>query len=50
MLRAALAAQRTRECRTQFQLALRVDPSADFDPAEAEHPAWGPVFRALPRN
>lgn len=43
------AAERVHECRTQFVLALRVDPKADLDPAEAGHPAWGPVFRSLPR-
>lgn len=43
------AAQRTLQCRSEFLLALRADPRADLDPAEAGHPAWGPVFRSLPR-
>lgn len=43
------AAKRTLQCRSEFQLALRADPRADLDPAEAGHPAWGPVFRSLPR-
>jgi Tfp pilus assembly protein PilF len=43
------AAGRTNECRMQFRLALRADPKTDLDPAEAGHPAWGPVFRSLVR-
>jgi tetratricopeptide (TPR) repeat protein len=43
------AAERALECRAEFQLALRVDPGTDLDPAEAGHPAWGPVFRSLKR-
>jgi Tfp pilus assembly protein PilF len=43
------ATERMQECRAQFQLALRADPRTDLDPAEAGHPAWGPVFRSLPR-
>ena len=43
------AAKRTEACRGEFQLALQVDPRADLDPAEAGHPAWGPVFRSLTR-
>jgi Tfp pilus assembly protein PilF len=43
------ATERMRECRAQFQLALRADPRADLAPAEAGHPAWGPVFRSLAR-
>lgn len=43
------ATERMQECRAQFRLALRADPKTDLDPAEAGHPAWGPVFRALVR-
>jgi Tfp pilus assembly protein PilF len=40
---------RLMECRAQFRLALRANPRTDLDPAEAGHPAWGPVFRSLVR-
>jgi hypothetical protein len=43
-------ALRTQEGRMEFQRALRVDPRTDLDPAEAGHPAWGPVFRSLVRR
>jgi Tfp pilus assembly protein PilF len=43
------ATERLQECRAQFRLALRADPRTDLDAAEAGHPAWGPVFRSLPR-
>ena len=43
------AAKRNLQCRSEFQLALQADPRADLDPAEAGHPAWGPVFRSLAR-
>jgi Tfp pilus assembly protein PilF len=43
------AGGRLQECRAQFRLALRADPRTDLDAAEAGHPAWGPVFRSLPR-
>ena len=43
------ATERMQECRAQFRLALRADPRSDLDPAEAGHPAWGPVFRSLTR-
>jgi Tfp pilus assembly protein PilF len=43
------ATGRMQECRAQFQLALRANPGIDLDPAEAGHPAWGPVFRSLAR-
>ncbi|HEX6317587.1 MAG TPA: TssQ family T6SS-associated lipoprotein [Burkholderiales bacterium] len=43
------ATGRMQECRAQFQLALRANPGVDLDPAEAGHPAWGPVFRSLAR-
>lgn len=43
------AAKRTEACRGEFQLALQVDPRADLEPAEAGHPAWGPIFRSVVR-
>jgi Tfp pilus assembly protein PilF len=43
------ATGRMQECRAQFQLALRANPGTDLEPAEAGHPAWGPVFRSLAR-
>lgn len=43
------AAQRPRECRAEFRLALSVNPSVQLDPAEAGHPAWGPVFSSVRR-
>jgi Tfp pilus assembly protein PilF len=41
------AAQRERECRDEFRKALAVDPALELEPAEAGHPVWGPVFRAV---
>lgn len=32
-------------CRSEFRKALIADPGMDLEPAEAGHPAWGPVFR-----
>lgn len=43
------AADRMQQCRAEFELALRADPKTDLDPAEAGHPAWGPVFRSVRR-
>ena len=43
------AAQRTQQCRSQFQLALQADPQTRLDAAEAGHPCWGPVFKSLAR-
>lgn len=43
------AAERRQQCRAEFQLALQADPRTDLDPAEAGHPAWGPVFRSVAR-
>ena len=34
-------------CREEFRKALAIDPSMDLAPAEAGHPAWGPIFRSL---
>jgi Tfp pilus assembly protein PilF len=41
------AAQRERECRDEFRKALAADPTLELEPAEAGHPVWGPVFRAV---
>ncbi|HEX7053701.1 MAG TPA: TssQ family T6SS-associated lipoprotein [Burkholderiales bacterium] len=41
------AASREQQCREEFSKALAVDPSLDLAPAEAGHPIWGPVFRAV---
>ena len=41
------AAQREKECREEFRKALAVDPALELEPAEAGHPVWGPVFRAV---
>jgi Tfp pilus assembly protein PilF len=34
-------------CREEFRKALEVDPQLELTPAEAGHPSWGPVFRAV---
>ena len=34
-------------CRGEFRKALAIDPKMDLAPAEAGHPAWGPIFRSL---
>ncbi len=34
-------------CRDQFRKAFAIDPQFDLEPAEAGHPIWGPVFRAV---
>lgn len=39
--------QRKQLCRDEFAKALDVDPGFRLLPAEAGHPDWGPVFRAL---
>ena len=41
------ASQRTRPCHDDFRRALAADPSLELTPAEAGHPVWGPVFRAV---
>jgi Tfp pilus assembly protein PilF len=38
---------REHQCRDEFRKALAVDPSMDLAPAEAGHPIWGPIFRAV---
>src|SRR5215213_579420 len=41
------ASSRERQCRDEFRRALSVDPALELDAAEAGHPVWGPVFRAI---
>ena len=41
------ANNRTGACREEFRKALEIDPALELSPAEAGHPVWGPVFRAL---
>ena len=36
-----------RVCRDEFRKALAADPGFDLTAAEAGHPIWGPVFRAV---
>ena len=35
------------QCRNEFTKILAVDANFNFDPAEAGHPKWGPVFRSV---
>lgn len=41
------AANRQGPCREEFRKALAIDPTLQLGPAEAGHPVWGPVFRAV---
>ena len=41
------ASDRERLCREEFGRALAIDPALELNPAEAGHPVWGPVFRAV---
>jgi Tfp pilus assembly protein PilF len=34
-------------CREEFRKALAEDPTLELAPAEAGHPIWGPIFRAV---
>ena len=38
---------RERLCRDEFRKALGADPALELEPAEAGHPVWGPIFRAV---
>lgn len=38
---------RERLCREHFIRALTLDPKMELAPAEAGHPVWGPVYRAV---
>ena len=35
---------RARQCRQQFDKALRIDPAFELETGEDGHPLWGPVF------
>ena len=35
------------KCRSQFRMALTIDPTFELAPAESGHPIWGPVFRSV---
>jgi Tfp pilus assembly protein PilF len=41
------ASSREQLCRDEFRKALAEDPALDLTPAEAGHPMWGPLFRAV---
>ncbi len=41
------ASRRERQCREEFRKALDINPQLELEPAEAGHPIWGPIFRAL---
>jgi len=41
------SAGRTGPCRDEFRKALAADATLELAPAEAGHPVWGPVFRAV---
>jgi Tfp pilus assembly protein PilF len=41
------ASNRVGQCREEFRKALAVDPALELTAAEAGHPVWGPLFRAL---
>lgn len=34
-------------CRESFKKALELDPNFELSPAEADHPMWGPEFKAV---
>jgi Tfp pilus assembly protein PilF len=34
-------------CREEFDIALDLDPKFGLDDAEAGHPIWGPIFKAV---
>ena len=38
---------RTAPCRDSFRKALEADPRLELAPAEAGHPVWGPIFKAV---
>lgn len=40
-------AGRTDPCREDFRMALSADPALELTPAEAGHPVWGPIFKAV---
>lgn len=36
-----------RLCREEFRKALDINPKLELEPAEVEHPIWGPAFRDI---
>jgi Tfp pilus assembly protein PilF len=38
---------RSGPCREDFRRALSADPALELAPAEAGHPIWGPIFKAV---
>lgn len=44
------AQSREKSCRNEFRKALELDPKLELTPAEAGHPSWGPVFKALKQS
>jgi Tfp pilus assembly protein PilF len=43
----ACVSDREKQCRSEFLIALQLDPGFDLKPSEAGHPIWGPVFRSV---
>jgi Tfp pilus assembly protein PilF len=43
----ACSNKRERQCRAYFLRAMELKPDFDLTAAEAENPAWGPVFKTL---
>lgn len=43
----ACVSDREKQCRSEFLLALQLDPGFELKPSEAGHPIWGPVFRSI---
>ena len=43
----ACTSNQSRVCRDEFRKAFAADPAFDLTAAEAGHPIWGPVFRAV---
>lgn len=41
------AQSREKACRDEFRKVLELNPGFQLTPAEAGHPAWGPVFKSL---
>jgi Tfp pilus assembly protein PilF len=41
------SANRDRQCREEFRLALAAWPEMRLEAAEASHPVWGPLFRSM---
>jgi Tfp pilus assembly protein PilF len=37
---------REQRCRDEFRAALKINPSFELAPNEADHPIWGPAFRS----